>query len=163
MVDGGSVFDIMPKSIMNELGIMVDEVSKSRIVIQAFSLESQRAINMIRLEVTMGDLVASSIFYVINSKTSYKLLLGRPGLHEHGIVAFILRQCLRYHSGREQKVNGDVMLFTKAESHFIDSKFFEEDTTPKGTMPSIISSTDIDKLKTDNNSKVISRHRGVKQ
>ena len=41
LVDGGSVVNIMPKSIMNDLGIIVDDLSKSQMVIQGFSLESQ--------------------------------------------------------------------------------------------------------------------------
>jgi len=80
----------MPMSTMNDLGITVEELSKSRIVIQGFSLESQRAIGMIRLELIIGDLSTSLIFHVIESKTSYKLLLGRLWLHEHGIVASTL-------------------------------------------------------------------------
>jgi len=35
--------------------------------------------------------------------------------------------------------NGDVKPFTKAESHFADSKFFEEDFTPNEIMISTIS------------------------
>jgi len=75
----------------------------------------------------MGDLSMSSIFYVIDSKTSYKLLLGHQWFHKHEIVASTLHQCLKYYCGGERKVHGDVRPFTKAESHFADSKFFEED------------------------------------
>jgi len=59
LVDGGSAVNIMPKSTMQDLGITVDDLSKSRMVIQGFSLDSQRAIGMIRLELTMGDLSTS--------------------------------------------------------------------------------------------------------
>jgi len=38
-------------------------------------------------------------------------------------------------------VNGDLIFFTKVESHFAESKFFEEDFTPKEMMISTISST----------------------
>jgi len=96
---------------------------------------------MIRLELTMGDLSTSSIFHMIDFKTSYKLLLGRPWLREHGIVASTLYQCLKYYRGGERKISGAVKPFTKAESHFADSKFFEEDFTPKAMMIPIISST----------------------
>jgi len=78
---------------------------------------------------------------VIDSKTSYKLLLGHPWLHEHGIVASNLYQCLKYYCGGERKINGDVKPFIKAESHFTDSKFFEEDFTPKEMIISTIFST----------------------
>jgi len=89
---------------------------------------------MISLEQMMGDLSTSSIFHVVDSKTSYKLLLGRPWLHEHGIVASTLHQCLKYYREGERKINGDVRPFTRAESYFVDAKFFEEDSTPKEMM-----------------------------
>jgi len=126
---------------MNDLGITVEELSKSRMVIQGFSLDSQCAIGMIRLELIMGDLSTSSIFHVIDSKTSYKLLLGRPWLHEHGIVSSTLHQCLKYYRGGERKINGDARPFIKAESHFADAKFFEEVAAPKEMMISTIAST----------------------
>jgi len=110
-------------------------------MIQGFNLEGQRAIGMIRVELIMGDLMTSSIFHVIDAKTSYRLLLGRPWLHEHGIVTFTLHQCLKYYRNGEKKINGDVKPFTKVESHFTDARLFEEGDAPKGTMPSTISST----------------------
>ena len=73
LVDGGSVINIMPKSTMNNLGITIDELSKSQMIIQGFNLEGQRAIGMIRLQLTIGNLSTTSIFHVIDSKTSSKL------------------------------------------------------------------------------------------
>jgi len=76
LVDGRSVVNIMPKSTMNDLGITVEELSKSRTMIQGFDLQGQRAISMICVEQIIRDLMTSSIFHVIDAKTSYKLLLG---------------------------------------------------------------------------------------
>ena len=92
---------------------------------------------MICLEFRMDNLSTCSIFYMIDSKTSYKLLLGCPWLHEHGIVVSTIHQFLKYYLGDERKINGDVKPFTKAESHFADSKFFEEDFTHKEMMISL--------------------------
>jgi len=50
MVDGGSAINIMPKSTMNKLGITIEELSKSRMMIQGFNLEGQHAIGMILIE-----------------------------------------------------------------------------------------------------------------
>ena len=131
----------MPKSTMNDLGITIEELSKSQMMIQGFNLEGQRAIDMILLELAMGDMSTTSIFHVIDSKTSYKLLLGQPWLHEHGVVASTLHQCLKYYSDGEKKINGDVKPFPKAESHFVDARFFEEGAPLKEAMPAFISST----------------------
>jgi len=68
----------------------------------------------------MGNLSMSSIFHVIDAKTSYKLFLGRPWLHEHEIVASTLHQCLKYHLGGKRKINGSVKPFTRVESDFAD-------------------------------------------
>ena len=56
----------------------MEELSKSRLMIQGFNQEGQRAIDMIRLDVTIDELKARPLFHVINLKTSYNLLLGRP-------------------------------------------------------------------------------------
>ena len=95
---------------------------------------------MIRVKLVIGDLSTSSIFYII-SKTCYKLLLGWPWFYEHGIVTSTLHQCLKSYRGGERKINGNVKLFTKAESHFADTRFFEEDDAPKETTLSTITST----------------------
>jgi len=39
VLDGGSVVNIMPKSTMNDLGITIEELSKSQMMIQGFNLE----------------------------------------------------------------------------------------------------------------------------
>jgi len=50
---------------------------------------------MIRVKLIMSNLLMSSIYHVIDTKTYYKLLLGQLGLHKHGIVASTLHQCLK--------------------------------------------------------------------
>ena len=50
LVDGGSVVNIMPKSIMNELEMIVEELSTSQAMIQEFSMESQYVIDIIQFE-----------------------------------------------------------------------------------------------------------------
>ena len=97
LINKGLAINIMPKSIMQDLGITIEELSKSRTMIQGFNLEGQCAIGMIRVKLIVGDLSTSSIFYVIDAKTSYKLLFGRSWLHEHRIVASTLHQCLKYY------------------------------------------------------------------
>jgi len=47
----------------------------------------------------------------------------------------------------ERNINSSVKPFTRAESHFADERFFEEDDTPNDTMPVAITSTDRDNMK----------------
>jgi len=110
-------------------------------MIQGFNLEGQRTIGMIRLELAIGNLSTTSISHVIDSRTSYKLFLGRPWLYEHGVVASTLHQCLNHYRDGEKKVNGDTKPFAKAESYFADARFFDDDAPLKEAMPATISST----------------------
>ncbi|KAA0062876.1 uncharacterized protein E5676_scaffold387G00070 [Cucumis melo var. makuwa] len=50
---------------MNQLSILVEELSNSKLVIQGFNQGAQRAIGIVRLEITIGDLQASTIFHGI--------------------------------------------------------------------------------------------------
>jgi len=56
-------------------------------------------------------------------------------------VASTLHKCLKHYQGGERKINNNVKPFKKAESHFADARFFEEDNTPTETMPSTITFT----------------------
>ncbi|XP_074308174.1 uncharacterized protein LOC141643048 [Silene latifolia] len=113
LVDGGSAVNIMPKATMEELGISVSELAKSRLMIQGFNLGGQKAIGMIRVEISMGDMLSTTLFQVIDAKTS----------------------------DGEKKINGDVKPFSTVESYFADARFYEEQDAPSEMLPSSIIST----------------------
>ena len=60
---------------MHDLGITIEELSKNRTMIQRFNPNRQHPIGMIHVKLIMGELSTSSIFHVIDTKTSHKLLL----------------------------------------------------------------------------------------
>ncbi|KAL0291856.1 UNVERIFIED_CONTAM: hypothetical protein Scaly_2616500 [Sesamum calycinum] len=96
LIDGGSAVNILPLQILKELGIPIDELSNSRLMIQDFNQGGQRAVGIIRMQLTMEDMVSSALFHVINAKTSYNMLLGRPWLHENAVVPSTWHQCFKY-------------------------------------------------------------------
>ncbi|CAM8903253.1 unnamed protein product [Rhodiola kirilowii] len=126
---------------MDLLGITMDELSNSQLLIHGFNLKTERAIGMIRVNLSIEELSADTLFHVIDVRTSFKLLLGRPWKHENGVVASTLHQCLKYYRDGERKINGDVKPFTKADSFFADAKFFEENGVSRELLPLIIPST----------------------
>ncbi|KAM2938990.1 hypothetical protein FF1_038702 [Malus domestica] len=141
LVDGGSAINIMPKSTMTTIGIKADELSLSRLLIQGFNQGGQRAMGMIRVEMTIGELKSSTIFHVIDARTSYGLLLGRPWIHANGVVPSTLHQCLKFYQEGVKVIYGDTKPFTEAESHFADAKFYmDEDMVPEA-LPKEIKST----------------------
>ncbi|KAA0046770.1 ty3-gypsy retrotransposon protein [Cucumis melo var. makuwa] len=106
LIDNGSTINIMPKSTMRQLGILMDELSNIK--------------------------VTSALFHVIDSRTIYKLLLDRPWIHGNGVVTSILHQCFKFYQDGVKKVEVDSNPFLEAESHFVDAKFYlKNDNSPE--------------------------------
>ncbi|KAL0392875.1 UNVERIFIED_CONTAM: hypothetical protein Sradi_2510300 [Sesamum radiatum] len=128
LIDGGSAVNILPLRILKELGMPIDELCNSRLMIQGFNQRGQRTVGIIRMQLTMKDMVSTALFHVIEAKTSYNMLLGRPWLHENAVVPSTWYQCFKnYHKGIVEKLLGDNKSFTEAESHFVDAKYYIED------------------------------------
>ena len=124
LIDGGSAINFLPLKILKELGISLDELLPNKLMIQDFDQGGQRAIGKIRLQMLIGEMESSAVFHVIDAKTTYKLLIGRPWLHEYGVVPSTYHQCLKYfQDGQVKKIVADHKPFTTAESHFVDAKF----------------------------------------
>ncbi|KAL0293933.1 UNVERIFIED_CONTAM: hypothetical protein Scaly_3132800 [Sesamum calycinum] len=96
LIDGGSAVNILPLQVLKELEIPVDELSNRRLMIQGFNQGGQRAVGIIRMQLTMEDMVSSALFHVIDAKTSYNMLLGRPWLQENAVVPSTWHHCFKY-------------------------------------------------------------------
>ncbi|KAL4649813.1 hypothetical protein ACB092_01G041900 [Castanea dentata] len=135
LIDGGSAINILPKMTMRQLGLAMEELSHNRLVIQGFNQGGQRAIGMIHLELIIGELTSNVLFHVIDAKTTYNMLLGRPWIHGNGIVPSTMHQCFKYLQSGIKKVDADLKPFSETEAHFADTKFYVEDDTPNEVLP----------------------------
>ncbi|XP_049394584.1 uncharacterized protein LOC125858841 [Solanum stenotomum] len=147
LIDEGSGVNILPIHTLKELGITTEELSESRLLIQGFNQGGQMSIGSIKLEIHMEDLRSSSWMHVIDAKTSYNILLGRPWVHENRIVSSSYYQCLKYlEDGIERKIVADDNPFTEVETHFADAKFYLKNYVVKGTKSNDVKSTKSDKI-----------------
>ncbi|KAI5348893.1 hypothetical protein L3X38_001780 [Prunus dulcis] len=105
---------------MMKLGITMNELCRSHLMIQGFNQGGQRVMGIIKIELVIGDLKSNTLFHVIDAKTSYNLLFGRPWVHENGKVPSTLHQCSKFYRGGVKKSLGKVKPFTEAKSHFAD-------------------------------------------
>jgi len=125
LVDDGSAVNILPLKTMRELGIPVDELFPSHLMIQGFNQGGQNTIGKIRLAMHMEDMESNALFHVIYAKTTYNMLLGRPWMHENGIISSTLHQCFKYcRDGQVRKIVANTDLFTITEAHFADARFY---------------------------------------
>ncbi|XP_075658812.1 uncharacterized protein LOC142628645 [Castanea sativa] len=130
LIDGGSAINILPKMTMRRLGLAMEELLHSRLVIQGFNQGGQHAIDMIHLELIVGELISNVLFHVIDAKTTYNMLLGHPWIHGNGIVPSTLHQCFKYLQSGIKKVDADLKPFSETKAHFADAKFYVKDDIP---------------------------------
>ena len=133
LIDDGSTVNILPVKTLKDLGIPMDELMKSRLTIQEFNQGGQRILGNIRLSMLMDEFRSKALFHVIDVRTSYKMLLRRPWIHENGVVSSTLHQCFKYcQNGQVKRVDADSKPFTMAESYFADAKFYDDSKVCKG-------------------------------
>ncbi|XP_024200623.1 uncharacterized protein LOC112203960 [Rosa chinensis] len=85
--------------------------------------------------------MSNTLFHMIDAKTSYNLLLGRPWVHKNGVVPSTLHQCFKFYNGGVKTVAGDTKPFTEAGSYFVDSKFYRDDEIIEEVLPIRVPST----------------------
>ncbi|KAM1292030.1 hypothetical protein ACFX13_019381 [Malus domestica] len=65
---------------------------------------------------TIGEFKSSTLFHVIDVRTSYSLLLGRPWIYKNGVVVSTLHQCLKFYREGVKVIQGDTKPFIKVKS-----------------------------------------------
>ena len=120
---------------MRQLGLTMEELSHSHLVIQGFNQGGQSAIAMIHLELIIEELTSNILFHVIDAKTTYNILFGHPWIHGNGIVLSTLHQCFKYLQSGIKKVNADLKPFAEIEAHFADANVYVEDDISSEVLP----------------------------
>ncbi|XP_020596600.1 uncharacterized protein LOC110036489 [Phalaenopsis equestris] len=82
-------------------------------MLNGFNKKGQKTLGSITLPLQFGDFKSEAKFHVIDGNTSYRALLGRPWIHEYGMVPSTLHQCIKYMRGGEEfSIPGDVHPFS---------------------------------------------------
>jgi hypothetical protein len=139
MVDGGSAINLLPLCTLKRIGYSQNDLSRSNVIIHGFNQSGQESMGTISLVLKLEKLMTYVTFDVIDAATSYNALIGRPWLHENGIVPSTLHQCIKYKdpSGDIVRIFIDKKPFTMAESFYADAKFYF-DPVDKVSKPKVV-------------------------
>jgi hypothetical protein len=77
LVDIGAVVNIMPYSVLRWLGHSVGDLIKTNITLSDFNGQTSEAQGVLSVDLTVGGKTVPTSFFVVNSKGSYTVLLGR--------------------------------------------------------------------------------------
>ncbi|XXG82708.1 hypothetical protein AAC387_Pa10g0606 [Persea americana] len=86
-----------------------------------------------RAGLQIGDLISEVTVYVIKTPSCYNILLGRPWIHENGVVPSTLHQCIKFvgDDGLIDRVFADKKPFKGKEVHFADSQIYRDEKEEK--------------------------------
>ncbi|XXG47529.1 hypothetical protein AAC387_Pa02g2163 [Persea americana] len=86
-IDPGSALNLMSTTALEELSIPPSKLSYTFVSIFGYDGSAQRPVSKIRFKLQIGDLISEVTVYAIKKTPSfYNILLGRPWIHENGVV-----------------------------------------------------------------------------
>ncbi|XP_019248614.1 PREDICTED: uncharacterized protein LOC109227879 [Nicotiana attenuata] len=102
MIDGGSSVDVCPLSILQQLNIDTNKIRTSSVSIRAFDGSKRDTTGEIELTMTIGPVDFNIVFQVLDMKTSYNFLLGRPWIHMARAIPSTLHQMVKFEYDRQE-------------------------------------------------------------
>jgi hypothetical protein len=94
LIDGGAAINIMPYVMYRKLGKGDQDLTKTDMMLKDFEGNVSQAKGAVCVELTIGSKTLPTMFFVINGKGAYNLLLGRDWIHANCCVPSIIHQCL---------------------------------------------------------------------
>ena len=80
-------------------------------------------------------MVSTTLFQVIDARTSYNILLGRRWIHENGVVPSTPYKCFKYIDNNIVKtVTADTKPFSMTESFYGDAKYYQDNVEVEETL-----------------------------
>ncbi|PUZ44268.1 hypothetical protein GQ55_8G076400 [Panicum hallii var. hallii] len=104
LVDTGAAVNIMPYSVLRHLGRSAGDLIKTNITLSDFNGQTLEAQGVRSVDLTVGNKTVPTSFFIINSKSTYNVLLGRDWIHANCCIPSTMHQCLIQWDGDEVEV-----------------------------------------------------------
>jgi hypothetical protein len=104
LVDTGAAVNIMPYSVLRQLGRSTGDLINSNVTLSDFNGQTSEAQGVLSVDLTVGSKIVPTSFFIINSKSTYNVLLGRDWIHANCCIPSTMHQCLIQWDGDEVEV-----------------------------------------------------------
>jgi hypothetical protein len=81
MVDNGAAVNIMPYSVLHRLGRSTGDLIKINVTLSDFNGQTSEPQGVLSVDLTVGSKTVPTSFFIVNSKSTYTILLGRDWIH----------------------------------------------------------------------------------
>ncbi|KAK1604236.1 hypothetical protein QYE76_027909 [Lolium multiflorum] len=104
LVDTGAAVNIMPYSMLRRLGRSSSDLIKTNVTLSDFNGQASDAQGVLNVDLTVGRKTVPTTFFIVDSKSSYAVLLGRDWIHANCCIPSTMHQCLIQWDGDEVEV-----------------------------------------------------------
>ena len=104
LVDTGAAVNIMPYSVLRRLGHSAEDLIKTNITLSDFNGQALEAHGVINVDLTVGSKTVLTSFFIVGSKSTYIVLLGRDWIHANCCIPSMMHQCLIRWDGDDVEV-----------------------------------------------------------
>jgi predicted aspartyl protease len=94
LVDTGAAVNIMSYSVLRRFGRSVEDLIKTNITLSDFNGQASEAQGVLNVDLTVGSKTVLTSFFIISSKSTYIVLLGRDWIHANCCIPSTMHQCL---------------------------------------------------------------------
>jgi hypothetical protein len=94
LVDTGAAVNIIPYSVLRRLGRSAGDLIKTNMTLSDFNGQTSEAQGVLSVDLTVGNKTVPTSFFIINSKSTYNVLLGRDWIHANCCIPSTMHQCL---------------------------------------------------------------------
>jgi hypothetical protein len=84
----------MPYSVLRCLGRSAGDLIKTNITLSDFNGQTLEAQGVLSVDLTVGNKTVPTSFFIINSKSTYNVLLGKDWIHTNYYIPSMMHQCL---------------------------------------------------------------------
>ncbi|XP_040967144.1 uncharacterized protein [Gossypium hirsutum] len=124
LIDNGSALNVLPLSTLNRLPIDSSHMKTCHNVVRALDGTERKVMGRIDIPLTIGPNTYEVNFLVIDIKSSYNCLLGRPWIHSTGAVPSSLQQKLKLvTNGRLVTINAeeDIIAAVTSDAPYVET------------------------------------------
>jgi hypothetical protein len=104
LVDTSATVNIMPYSVLRLLGRSVEDLIKTNVALRDFNGQASEAQGFLNVDLTVGSKTVPTSFFIVNSKSTYTILLERDWIYANCCIPSTMHQCLIQWDGDEVEV-----------------------------------------------------------
>jgi hypothetical protein len=104
LVDTGAAVNIMPYSVLRRLGRSAEDLIKTNVTLSDFKGQASEAHGVLNVDLIVGSKAVPTSFFIVSSKSTYIVLLGRDWIHANCCIPSTMHQCLIQWDGDKVKV-----------------------------------------------------------